>query len=128
MGCVKADRVSNVPSSFSFDPTMTVHSRKNHYHGAMTHSSDLQLPFVSVSIHDTEYVSKEESRAAIKTKNLVVQITIKQIIITPIIGINKIKIMINNKSKNKNESKDESENGKKIFIMGMIVTLSRIKK
>lgn len=64
MGCVKADWVSQGPGEFSFNPTMTVHGRIYHYLSAMIPSLNLRPFFLSVYIHDTEYVSQAESCAA----------------------------------------------------------------
>lgn len=69
MACVKADWVFRGSESSSFSPTMTIHGGAYHYLGAKVAPSNLSSCFLSVYIHDTDYIQQGYKQAA-KTPNL----------------------------------------------------------
>lgn len=64
MAFVKADEVCPGSSTFTSNPTMTVHGLIHYYLAAMMTPSNFRPSFLFVSIHNTEFVRQSELRAA----------------------------------------------------------------
>lgn len=61
-GFVKADTVSRVSNSSTFNLAATVRSQ-NYHLGTMVLPCDIRPPFVSVYIHDTDFITQNDVRA-----------------------------------------------------------------
>lgn len=73
MACIKANWVSRGPGSISFNPTVTVHGRMSHHLEAMVAPDNLMPCFLSIYIHDTDYIRQGNERG-VQMPNLSAQL------------------------------------------------------
>lgn len=65
MGSFTAKWITRGRGSSTFNFTMTIHGFIYHYTGELSPPLNMRLPFLSMYIHDTYYVSRPESRSEV---------------------------------------------------------------